>query len=314
MLDHLVRQSFPDRNLEILDDLRNLASERFFLRQKHHHPHPVPSPPQQPPCQTYPKSLRADSFPHLGEVSIYVGPVSSFYFANIARQLVSKSHLGNMSTFSEAGFNLKRYLKATEFTSFRISQALEARIRGHPATNVTEDEHVDGTGEISGGAHNHERSAYKSPLVSSTTSILSRKYGPLLDLLPERTLSDRLVGAFLNVFILISQYSTGKRYSLDPEPGWVCALMMTLVLGAQTLEDTTTSSSSHSGFLTLTQAQSIQQTYLTLVIKEGLSRLALTANLTNVPSSHAPLSLPTTQANETQLGCCSVELPEPLSL
>ncbi|THU87133.1 hypothetical protein K435DRAFT_842651 [Dendrothele bispora CBS 962.96] len=113
MLDHLVRQLFPDRNLETLDDLKSLASE--------------------------------------------------------------------------AGFKFKRYLKATEFTSFRISQALEKRIWGRPATNVTEDvdEHVDGTGETSGGAHNHERSAYKSPLASSTTRILGRKHVPLLDLLPE---------------------------------------------------------------------------------------------------------------------------------
>ncbi|THU87128.1 hypothetical protein K435DRAFT_867581 [Dendrothele bispora CBS 962.96] len=153
-----------------------------------------------------------------------------------------------MSAFGEGGFNFKRYLKATECTSFRISQALEARIRGHPATNVTEDE--------------------QSPL---GTNILSQKHKPLSDILPERTLPDRLVGAFFvrvhpnfpifhrKTFFIrykaIWSPTSSSSTHLDPEPGRVCALMMTLVLGAQTLEDTTTSSSSHSGFLTLTQAQ-----------------------------------------------------------
>ncbi|THU94008.1 hypothetical protein K435DRAFT_967042 [Dendrothele bispora CBS 962.96] len=88
-----------------------------------------------------------------------------------------------MSAFGEGGFNFKRYLKATECTSFRISQALEARIRGHPATNVTEDENVEGLGQH--------------------VMLVMNKLTCLTDLWVR----------FSNAFVPTSQSSTGKRSS-----------------------------------------------------------------------------------------------------
>jgi len=232
----------------------------------------------------------------------YVGPASSFYFANTVRQLVSKCNLGALSTFSDIGFNFSRYLKAAEFTSFKTSQALEARIRGHPATNVTDEEDVDTTH----GAHDElavhnlgSRSEVSRP--RKTISKLVQKRGSLLEILPERTLSNRLVDAFFEYIhpnftifhreTFFTSYETiwsiastsTSSSTRGPDPGWVYALMMVYVLGAQALED----KSSHLGLglildLDPSHARTLQQTYLTLIIRDSLPCLCLTASLTNV--------------------------------
>ncbi|THU77962.1 hypothetical protein K435DRAFT_973721 [Dendrothele bispora CBS 962.96] len=250
MLDHLVRQLFPDRNLGTLKSLATPDILKHFQSTPPSGPlssRSVLTPTASVPGVSKIPEGRLIPTPRRG--FHYVGPVSSFYFTNIVRQLVSKPRLGTMKTFGEAGFNLKRYFKATEFTSFRISQALEARIRLPMLLRMNTRPWRDRLRVYSVGNIGLFWIFYQN--------------GP--------SLTDSWT-RFLNAFIPTSQYSTRKHSSSDPGPGWVCALMMTLVLGAQTLEDTTTSSSSHSVFLTLTQTQSIQQTYLTHVIKDGLSR------------------------------------------
>jgi hypothetical protein len=107
------------------------------------------------------------------------------------------------------------------------------------------------------------------------------------NVLPPRPLADKLVEAFfdrvhLNFHIFHrgsfqvqyeSLWTNGRsdREMSLPESGWMCALFMVFVLGAQSLERDN-----------LPEATAIQRQYLSIVIKEGLQRLILTATLTNV--------------------------------
>ncbi|WVR09700.1 hypothetical protein IAU60_006776 [Kwoniella sp. DSM 27419] len=208
----------------------------------------------------------------------YVGPASSIYFAMTVRQLVGKTDLVSMAAADGDLFG--RMIKAAEFTSFRVSQALEAKIEGHPATNAANDEETHSTEYTLPPFHNPPTGNSDG---ATPRSIL--RNGRWRSMLPTREVSDRLVQAFFDRvhpnFTLFHRGSFHMQYesiwspsgetAAAIDPGWVCALMMVLVLGALTLE-----TEGYAG------AGAIQQQYLTIVLRDGLPRLSLMASVPNV--------------------------------
>jgi proline utilization trans-activator len=198
----------------------------------------------------------------------YVGPSSLVYFAKCARQLVAKSNVQNNPTYDEAG--LRRYLQAAAFTTYKVSHTIEANLQGHPATFAA------GT----------EQSPSALPSVGDPATDRSRPSpggdGFRQIRLPDRQTADALVAAFFDrvhlnfpilhrgAFHVLYEASHNREINLASEPGKACTLYMVLTLGAQALEGQ------------ITSAQTLQQQYLSIVIREGLGRLILTSTLANV--------------------------------
>jgi proline utilization trans-activator len=216
----------------------------------------------------------------------YVGPASSYLFANTIRHLVKK--LGTSTPpFDRPGY--RRQQRAHEFTSAERTTALEARIPGHPVMAAELEETSPSVRETFNAACRSDTDTIPSPQDRTTPrSILGSASGELRDLLPPRRLADRLVDAFfdrvhLNFHLFDrstfrvqyeSLWSTGRISgpgSTVPESGWTCVLYMVFVLGAQSLERDN-----------LQEASAIQRQYLTIVVREGLQRVVLTATLANV--------------------------------
>lgn len=197
----------------------------------------------------------------------YVGPASSYLFANTIRHLVKKSSVYTMS-FDRAGHRRQR--RANEFTSANRTTALEARILGHPVMAASTDD-----------ASPMSESTIGPEIPSPQDRWTPRRFTG--DLLPPRRVSDKLVKAFFDRvhpdFTLFHRGSFQVRYESiwsrqaeeDAESGWLCVLYMIYVLGAQSLE--------RDG---LGDATAIQERYLAIVIREGLQRLVLTATHSNV--------------------------------
>ncbi|KAM0755787.1 hypothetical protein T439DRAFT_295772 [Meredithblackwellia eburnea MCA 4105] len=210
----------------------------------------------------------------------YVGPASSFFFANSVRRLVSKCDLDSFPSLDGEGF--WRYIRAAEFTSFSVSQALEARIPGHPVTNAAEDD----ASQVGDPPTITETFTGNSPSNMSTPQGSLPRWR-LSDVLPSREVTDRLVrtffdrvhpnftifhrGTFQTSYESIFKSGGLAKASFDPQPGWVCSVFLIVVLGAQVLDGDN-----------FADASTIQQRLLSLVIKDGLHRLALTASLENV--------------------------------
>ncbi|OCF37985.1 hypothetical protein I317_03946 [Kwoniella heveanensis CBS 569] len=214
----------------------------------------------------------------------YVGPASSIYFAITVRQLVAKTDLIRMA-ISDADL-LERMIKAAEFTAFSVSQALEARIAGHPSTNATNDEGGLSVNDLEGSSYQAVHSAIpEQARTDNATTRSMLRHGRWRGLLPTRIMADRLVQAFFDrvhpncpVFHRASFHSNYETIWLNDfdspdslDPGWICALMMTLVLGALALES--------EDFI---GASDIQQRYLTVVLRDGLPKLSVTASVANV--------------------------------
>jgi proline utilization trans-activator len=212
----------------------------------------------------------------------YVGPASSFLFANTVRRLVSKSSL---PAFDDASF--RRYLRAIEFTSFRTSQALEARIQGHPASAAADEElppaEVGGLTDPFLGAY----SSYVSPADWPTPrSVLDARSSR--ELLPRRDVSDTAIAAFFDRvhpnFVVFNRDHFRARYDAVWAPtssamatqgdiGWTCALLLSVALGAQALESSNPNASEG--------ASLVQSRCVSPVIRQGFQRLSLTASLPN---------------------------------
>jgi hypothetical protein len=214
--------------------------------------------------------------------SHYVGPASSFLFANTVRHLVSKSSL---PAFDDASF--RRYLRAIEFTSFRTSQALEARIQGHPASGAADEELAQNeAGGLTDPFHGAYAS-YVSPADWPTPrSVLDAR--STRELLPRRDVSDTAIAAFFDRvhpnFAVFHRDHFRARYKALWAPttppmatqgdiGWTCSLLMSLALGAQALE----SSNPNAG----DGASLVQSRCVSPVIRQGFQRLSLTASLSN---------------------------------
>ena len=209
----------------------------------------------------------------------YVGPASSYCFANTIRQLVRRSN-PNVPALDRAAY--RRQQRADEFTDAKRTNALEARIPDHPLMAVEEGDVVSSSPANAGA----DISAI-SPFAASTPRSEARSVPPwTADLLPARPIADQLVSAYFDRlypdFNLFHRGTFQIRYeaiwrsheTLDTsalEPGWLCALYMVFVFGAQAME--------RDGFA---DAKIIQTRYLGIVVRQGLQRLVLTATLANI--------------------------------
>ncbi|WVR06144.1 hypothetical protein IAU60_003174 [Kwoniella sp. DSM 27419] len=259
LLNAIVRKLYPEDDVESASGLLGLA-ERLGVDPIGDTPVDMddPSPSAPDPPELPPEGYLVPA-PRGGHH--YVGPASLVYFAKCVRELVAKSNTLKKPTYDDKG--LWRYLQATEFTTYKVSHTIEANIQGHPATLAAGLE----------PARSVPSPAESRPSPGGQTFRYAR--------LPDRSTSDALVNAFFDrvhpnfpvlhrgAFRVLYESSLGLvDQALDP--GSVCTLYMVLTLGAQALEGV------------LINSQLIQQTYLSVVIREGLGRLVLTSNLANV--------------------------------
>ncbi len=179
---------------------------------------------------------------------VYLGAASTILFANQVRGLVKKSQLDSLAMFDEAG--LRRFLQAADFASF-----------GAPSSRV-------GRGDAD-NAVQQSNAIFDSEVLASE--------------LPPREVCDGLLRGFFghvhpsfSIFHRASfqdQYEavwTRDRRELDP--GWVCALLLVLVLGAQVVE----SERNTRGLTPAAQAR-----YLSIALN-NLGSMATTASLASV--------------------------------
>jgi proline utilization trans-activator len=214
----------------------------------------------------------------------YVGPASSIFFAMTVRSLVGRT---NWFSFARDPDDVvTRWSKADEFTNFRVSATLEARITGLPTVRVTEGEEA-GAADASG----QQWTASELHLNAVKVAWQRRDWRAVL---PERSETDKLVKAFfdrvhpnLNLFhrgsfyvryesiwsenMLQESYERERISTIDRS--WMFTLCMVLVLGALALEST--------AGLSIHTAE-LQQRYLALIVREGLPAFATTTNVANV--------------------------------
>ncbi|WWC98829.1 hypothetical protein V866_005722 [Kwoniella sp. B9012] len=211
----------------------------------------------------------------------YVGPASSYQFANTLRCLVTKSQ-------STLLVDRRKRSKAEEFASADRTTALEARIHDHPVMIAGGDDMLLGHQDdiaTSTSRGECEGTPWSPNGFSTPGTSMSSRLRTLSEVLPDRDLADSLVDTFFTRvhpnFNLLHRGSFQARYDsmwlpesaemTQAEPGWMCVVFLIFVLGAQALERDDFS-----------EAIPIQRRFLTIVIRAGLSRLVLTATLSNV--------------------------------
>lgn len=307
LLDTLIKKLYPDENVDSIEGIRNLARAHgldmsgFDMEGAEDN-----LPTQKGEAST--SSVRTGALSledaslfasvrrlHIPEGALipaprggyhYVGPASSYLFANTIRYLVKKFGT-HTPPLDRPGY--RRQQRAHEFTSAARTTALEARIPGHPvmaaeleetSPSIRDTFNVACRSESETGPSPQDRTTPRSVLGS--TSAVEQN-----DFLPPRKLADKLVDAFFDRvhlnFHLFDRNTFRVQYeslwSLNrssagspvPESGWTCVLYMVFVLGAQSLERDN-----------LPEAAAIQRRYLTVVVREGLQRVVLTATLANV--------------------------------
>ena len=302
-LDAFVRQSYPGEILDTAEDIRDLARRRGIdldpgVDLVRSEPPGTMSIDRVVPLTLFgaapstsaPREVSDESVLRLQipEGSLipgpkgayhYVGPASSYCFANTIRQLVRRSN-PNGPALDRAAY--RRQQRAEEFTTAKRTNALEARIPDHPLMAVEEGGDV-----TSSPANAGNDPSVVSPFAASTPRSEARSVAPwTVDLLPARPLADQLVSAYFDRlhpdFSLFHRGTFQMRYeaiwrsheTLDTaalEPGWLCALYMVFVFGAQAME--------RQGFA---DSKVVQTRYLGIVVRQGLQRLVLTATLPNI--------------------------------
>ena len=206
-------------------------------------------------------------------VAHYVGPASTFDFANSVRRLVKKC--------SKPSQDNERSRLRAGFTNLPTSIALEPRIEAHPAA-IVRDQHdtpMSGDGGTDKTSPTHEQDT------CSQGQSQSEGYREWLQgILPTRRIADSLIQAFFDRvhpnYLLFHRGSFQTRYgsiwrsttadSLKAEPGWLCCLFMVCVFGAQALEKHQPEDSTN-----------LQRRFLKHV-RARFTQLALTASLANV--------------------------------
>ena len=274
-LDVLVKKLYPGEDLETTENILNLARRNGIQLDGLDAPvelDPLPPIPSSDDASRLYESVHQLHIPEGALIPAprggyhYVGPASSYFFANTIRQLVKKSSIYHLALDRRA---YRRQQRADEFTSANRTTALEARIHGHPIMTA-EDETTSPADAFLSEA--------SSPF---TPRSIPRSTKWTADMLPPRHLSDKLIGAFFDRvnpnFTLLHRATFQDQY--EPiwlsnhmvDPGWLCVLYMIYVLGAQALE--------RDG---LADASGIQSRYLAIVVRDGLQRLVLTATQANV--------------------------------
>ena len=247
-LEDLARRLFPTEALATPQDIHDLV-ERTLSSD-----YPGPS-------RTIPEGRL---IPSIHGVYHYVGPSSSYMFANTIRVLVSKA-VGQFDPFQQT--DSVRHHRAAQFSSHNRTSALDAHLQGHPNTSVTDDQAVEAIDLSPGGV----------PLTTLSAGSL-----------PDRPIADMLVNTFFDrvhpnciVFHrptfqslyedLWRQVSTGTISNRPTDAGWLCSLFLVFVLSAQAL-----------GSDRLANADEIQRRYLSGVLRERLAYLLVTSSLANV--------------------------------
>jgi proline utilization trans-activator len=203
-------------------------------------------------------------------VSHYVGPASSFEFANAIRRLVSKYNTVSSETRTRTSH---RSQMRADWAKVPISRALENRNKDDATVYPSNSAH---------GSEAEDSSSSRSGTSEATPSHDRKR--SFADLLPPRDQSDSLVRSFFDRvhpnYLLFhrgmfqvsyeSLWHTKAGQAVEPELGWVCSLFMILVFGAQALEQKG-----------LEEANKIQRRYLAMV-RDEYQHLAFTATLANV--------------------------------
>ncbi|KAI9650202.1 hypothetical protein NHQ30_000215 [Ciborinia camelliae] len=203
-----------------------------------------------------------------GKSSHFIGASSSFGFVLTCRKMVQEY------------VDVRRRLHPddpvlslmTSFAESRWSKALEPK--------VAEEKHTaPGPADLERDAHSPKRSHVISVVKSKGLS----GEAPLSSLIPAREIADDLIGSFFDrvhpSFLLFRRRSFGERYGLmlseldhtdiqDVEVGWLCSVLMVMVLGAQALQP-------HEAYMEL-----IRQ-YVEWV-EDKISQLLFTSSLVNI--------------------------------
>lgn len=269
-LDAIVRKLYPDEEIDTMAGLSGLAERLGVEISKETTEGDGTGETEHPSPAHHPSSFENPELPPEGYLvpaprggHHYVGPASLVYFAKCARHLVARSSTLKKPAFDEQG--LRRYRQAAAFATYKVSHTIEANIQGHPATF----------------AASHEQSPSFSFPIDSRSGPSPGGDAFRQARLPNRITGDALVQAFFDRvhrnFPVLHQAAFQVLYEaayddIDhaTDPGKACTLYMVFTLGAQALEDR------------LSDAQVIQQKYLSMVIREGLGRLILTSTLANV--------------------------------
>ncbi|CAD6447833.1 cc592241-b443-4a60-97ec-4093a8eb1adb [Sclerotinia trifoliorum] len=170
-----------------------------------------------------------------GGESHFVGPSSSFGFALSCRMLV-KPYADNLRIAQPNHSNLQLMM---DFANSRWSKALEPKA-------AEERQTAPGPADLERAAH-LSGNYHVPPIVPGKDP--SEKE-PLCSLLPSREIADVLIRSFFDrvhpTFMIFHRHSFEQRYDTmwsqlnvqvqDFESGWLCSVLMVLVLGAQALE------------------------------------------------------------------------------
>jgi proline utilization trans-activator len=307
LLDTLIKKLYPDENVDSIEGIRSLARGHgldmsgFEIEGAGDNLPVYEAESSTSGSQTGTLSLEdANLFAsvhrlHIPEGALipaprggyhYVGPASSYQFANTIRYLVKKFST-HTPPLDRPGY--RRQQRAHEFTSAARTTALEARIPGHPVMAAELEESSPSIRETFNVTCRSETDTNPSPQDRTTprSGLGSASAAEHNDFLPPRRLANRLVDSFFDRVHLNFQLFDRNTFRVQyeslwsptqsvaasgiPESGWTCVLYMVFVLGAQSLERDN-----------LPEAAAIQRRYLTIVVREGLQRVVLTATLANV--------------------------------
>ncbi|KAM3077732.1 hypothetical protein ACMFMG_007055 [Clarireedia jacksonii] len=171
-----------------------------------------------------------------GGQSHYIGPSSSFGFVLTCRKMVAEYN----AALRAAQPDDERLKLSSDFARSRWSKALEPKI--------AEEKHTaPGPADLE---QNNNRMQVRSHVISVVPSKDQSGKSPLSLLLPDKEVADVLVESFFDRvhpnFMLFHRGSFQQRYEImwsqrnllqqDFEAGWLCCVLMALVLGAQALE------------------------------------------------------------------------------
>ncbi|PQE31030.1 hypothetical protein CJF32_00006064 [Rutstroemia sp. NJR-2017a WRK4] len=171
-----------------------------------------------------------------GGQSHYIGPSSSFGFVLTCRKMVAEYN----AALSAARPDDERVKLSSDFAGSRWSKALEPKI--------AEEKHTaPGPADLE---QNNNRMQVRSHVISVVPSKDQSGKSPLSLLLPNKEVADVLIESFFDRvhpnFMLFHRTSFLQRYEImwsqrnllqqDFEAGWLCCVLMALVLGAQALE------------------------------------------------------------------------------
>jgi hypothetical protein len=311
-LDALVRGLFPNEDTDDIEVLFQLARDRNI---------PMPSPDDESHA---PEAFNQDTITPIAKTSVdnfdvqaieddcsasevvyermipgprrilhYVGPSSSSEFASIIRHLVTRfKKITNATPYDQTQAHDKNHMNAMPETVHPLSKVAQTLANGHTlASAIGEEQQIE---TKNGGTrrtihHQHGQASLPSSKrasqdLSSSAETSDNLRTLLRDLLPDRSLCDVLVQAYLDhlhgAFQVFYKPIFQLRYNFlwdnkiaqtgTSDIGWTCCLFMVIILGADIL-----------GPEHCPDSIIIQTKYMKLV-RESFQSLVFTATLENV--------------------------------